>query len=256
MKIEKYKKDKGNIYKVIIDNKEYKLYDDIIIKSELLLKKNITKKELENILKENSLLAAYYDSIKYISIKMRCEKEIVSFLKKKEYDTDTINTTIKHLKKDGYLNSKVYIEAYIHDRLALYTEGEKKIKKDLMHLGFFESEINIYLNKINQNVYIEKIEKYITKKLKSNKKSANEFKRKTTSELITKGFNIDSISSCLDKIEVSENEYEIEKIINRLYNKYINKYDIYTTKNKIKEYLYRKGYQDIDIDDYIKKIPN
>lgn len=256
MKIEKYKKDKGNIYKVIIDNKEYKLYDDTIIKSGLLLKKDITKKDMEKILKENALLGAYYDSIKYINIKMRCEKEIANFLKKKEYNTETINTTIEHLKKDGYLSSKVYIEAYIHDRIALYIEGEKKIKKDLIHLGFSENEVELYLNTINQNIYIEKIEKYITKKLKSNKKSANEFKRKTTSELINKGFNIDSISSCLDKIEVSENAYEIEKIINRLYNKYINKYDIYTTKNKIKEHLYRKGYQDIDIDEYIKKISN
>ena len=44
MKILKYKKIKGNEYKIITDKEEYKLYDDIIIKHELLLKKEINKK--------------------------------------------------------------------------------------------------------------------------------------------------------------------------------------------------------------------
>ncbi len=123
MKILKYKKDKGNIYKVITEKGEYKLYDDIIIKYELLLKEEISKKELDDIVKENNLLKAYYDSIKSISTKMRSAKELRDILRKKEYSEDEIKVTIEKLKKEGYLNSKIYIEAYIHDRLALYMEG-------------------------------------------------------------------------------------------------------------------------------------
>ena len=54
-------------------------------------------------------------------------------------------------------------------------------------------------------------------------------------------------------LEIEENTQEIEKIINRLYDKYMNKYDLYTTKNKIRQYLYSKGYANIDIDEYIKR---
>ena len=43
MNITKFKKDKGNKYKVIIDNEEYILYDDTILKYSLLTKKNIDK---------------------------------------------------------------------------------------------------------------------------------------------------------------------------------------------------------------------
>ena len=57
----------------------------------------------------------------------------------------------------------------------------------------------------------------------------------------------------LNTLEIEENTQEIEKIINRLYNKYMNKYDLYTTKNKIRQYLYSKGYASIDIDEYIKR---
>ena len=48
MKILKYKKGKRNEYQILTDEKEYTLYDDIIIKHELLLKKEITKKELRS----------------------------------------------------------------------------------------------------------------------------------------------------------------------------------------------------------------
>ena len=72
-------------------------------------------------------------------------------------------------------------------------------------------------------------------------------------DLINKGFNKEDIEVFLNTLEIEENTQEIEKIINRLYNKYMNKYDLYTTKNKIRQYLYSKGYTSIDIDEYIKR---
>lgn len=246
MKILKFKKDKGNIYNVITNNGEYKLYDDIIIKYELLLKKDLTSKEWDKILEENNLLKAYYDALKSINIKMRCEKEISSILKKKGYNEKEIALTIDKLLKDKYINHSTYIEAYIHDRLSLYIEGEKKIEKDLINMGMTKSEIKPFLAKVDKSIYQEKISKYVMKKLKTNKKSANFFKNKIILELINKGFDKGDILLCLDNIEISENKEELEKVVAKLYQKYIKKYDLYTTKLKIKNNLYQKGYKDIE----------
>lgn len=254
MKILKYKKDKQNVYKVETNKGEYKLYDDIIIKNELLLKKEISDKKWQEIIKENNKLKAYYDAIKSISIKMRTECEIENILKKKEYTEEEINETIKKLKEGKYINHEVYIEAYIHDHLALYIEGEKKIEKDLLKLGMTKKEISPYLEKIDKFIYQNKIKKYIEKKLKTNKKSKNEFKRKILSELINKGFNQEDINTYLDNIKVEENTDEIKRIINKLYQKYIKKYDYNTTILKIKNSLYQKGYTSIDIEKYLDKI--
>ena len=253
MKILKYKKGKKNEYKVQTDDKEYTLYDDIIIKYELLLKKEIDKKEWDYILKENHILAAYYDCLKAINTKLRTAKELRTLLKKKDYQEKEIEYAIERLKTEGYLNHKVYIEAYIHDALTLNIVGESKILKDLEHLGFTAKEIKEELDKVDSQIYLEKIEKYINKKLKANKKSANEFKRKTVFDLVNKGFNKENIENVLNTIEIKDNEKEIEKIINKLYNKYINKYDLYTTKMKIKEYLYSKGYTNINIEEHLKR---
>lgn len=44
MKIEKYSKGSSNKYKVTIDGEDYTLYDDVIIKFGLLLKKKLIQK--------------------------------------------------------------------------------------------------------------------------------------------------------------------------------------------------------------------
>ncbi len=253
MKILKYKKGKKNEYKILTDDGEYVLYDDIIVKYELLLKKEINKKEWDNIIKENNLLKAYYDSLKLISMKLRTAKELKNLLGKKKYLAKEIEYAIDRLESEGYLNHQIYIEAYIHDALTLKLVGERKIRSELEKLGFKIDEINKYLSKIDPSIYQEKIKKYILKKLKTNKKSVSEFKRKIMLDLINKGFNKEDIEVFLNTLEIEENTQEIEKIINRLYNKYMNKYDLYTTKNKIRQYLYSKGYANIDIDEYIKR---
>ncbi len=253
MKILKYKKVKSNLYKVYTDKDEYMIYDDIIIKYELLLKKEITDKEWEKLLQENNLLEAYYEGLKAINVKLRCKKELKNLLLKKGFNTKEIQYAIEKLSKDGYLDNKVYIEAYIHDMLNLYVVGENKIKDDLIDLGFDIKEIEIYLDSVDKDIYRDKIKKYIDKKLKANKKSEKEFKNKILNELIKKGFNKEDINDYLGKVKIAIDEGEIEKIVIRLYKKYIVKYDLGVTKIKIRNYLYTKGYDGIDIDEYIKK---
>ena len=159
MKILKYKKGKKNEYKILTDDGEYVLYDDIIVKHELLLKKEINKKEWDNIIKENNLLKAYYDSLKLISMKLRTAKELKNLLGKKKYLAKEIEYAIDRLESEGYLNHQIYIEAYIHDALTLKLVGERKIRSELEKLGFKIDEINKYLSKIDPSIYQEKIKK-------------------------------------------------------------------------------------------------
>ena len=84
MKIQKFVKDNGNKYKVYVDDEVYKLYDDIIVKYGLTMKSSIIQEELEKVLEENDKLSSYYESIKYISRKMRSTKEIKDYLTKKK----------------------------------------------------------------------------------------------------------------------------------------------------------------------------
>jgi len=256
MKLLKYQKLKLNEYKIITDKDEYKLYDDIIIKYELLLKKEIGEEEIKKIVEENNSLKAYYTALRLISVRLRTDRELNVLLNKKGYSNYEIDYAIKRLNKEDYLNHNTYIEAYIHDRLNLYVEGENKIATDLIKLGFKIEEVLPFLDKIDKQIFREKIEKYITKKVKSNRKSALEFKRKTLNELINKGFSKLDINEILDTFMISDDDLELEHLINKLYKKYSLKYDNKTTILKIKNYLYQKGYQSFLVEEHLKKLPS
>lgn len=83
MKIQKYIKDKQNKYKVVIDDEDYILYDDVIIKYNLLLTSEISESEFKEIISYNDELKSYYDSIKYINRRLRSEKEMRDYLEKR-----------------------------------------------------------------------------------------------------------------------------------------------------------------------------
>ena len=118
MKIEKFKKISKGKYMVFFDrDDEYVLYEDVILKHNLLLQTNITLKELDEILKDNEYAKAYNLALSLISFKLRTEEEVKKYLEKKEIDENVIEETIKRLKKEKYLNEEVYIHAFVTDKV-------------------------------------------------------------------------------------------------------------------------------------------
>ena len=165
MKIKKYTKDKGNKYKVLIDDTNYILFDDVIVKYSLLLKDEISEKELKTIVEENDKLSSYYDSIKYITKKMRSKLEIKEFLRKKMVNENVIDETIKRLEDNHFLNEELFIKAYVNDQINLTNNGKNKILKGLVKLGIDKDSASIYLDNIDNEIFIAKINKYIDKKI-------------------------------------------------------------------------------------------
>jgi regulatory protein len=168
MKIVKYTKLKSNKYSVLIDDVNVKLYDDVIVKYELLRTKEIDEKLFKEIADYNDKLEAYYKSLKYITKKLRTEKEIYKYLEK-DYDKKVIFETIDRLKKMGYLNEELYLKAYVSDQINMSLVGPNKIKKDLTALGYKEEDIIEYIDNIDRDVWISKIEKLVNKKLNGNR---------------------------------------------------------------------------------------
>ena len=109
MEILKYKKMPRGKYKITTSSGEITLYEDVIIKNNFLLKKEIDLPFLEKILDENTYYEAYDLSLSYIETKLRTEKEISDYLEKKGFNYDVIKHAINKLKEIGLLNEKSYI---------------------------------------------------------------------------------------------------------------------------------------------------
>lgn len=243
MKIQKFTKDKANKYKVLIDDEKYTLYDDVIIKYNLISKSEISKSDLDEVLSYNDELVSYYESIKYITKRLRCEKEIYEFLHKKDISELVIKKTINKLKENNFINDEIYIKSYINDQINLSNNGPYKIKKNLISLNFEEELIDEYLNNIDQDIWNDKIEKYIDKKNKCNHtNSAYMFKIKMQQELNNLGYDKESIMNYLSNYEIDDAEIR-NKEYNKIRKSLEHKYSGSELEYKIKEKMYRKGFK-------------
>ncbi len=249
MNVIKFKKIGLDKYKIYLDDTELILYEDVILKYNLLIKHNIDLKELETIIEENKYYEVYNIALKYISIKLRSKDEIISYLSKKDFSNKLIEEVIKHLEEEGYLNEKVFIEAYINDEINLKSDGPYKIKSNLLNLGINESLIDEYISKIDNNVWKSKIKKHIDKAVSLNKKySSIILKQKILYDLYLKGFDNDMVSLELENININDydcNNLEFE--YNKAYKKFSSKYKGKELENKIYVYLQRKGFNYYDI---------
>lgn len=246
MKIKKFKKDKGNIYKVYFeDDIIVSLYDDVIVKYNLLVNKEMDKKKFDELIKYNDFLDGYYKSIKYINKKLRTEEEIEKYLKKLEISSSNIKKIIELLYKNGYLNKELYIKAYINDQFNLTLNGPIKVTKDLVNLGYEEKEIIDYLYQYDWNSRIDKI---IQKRIKINHKlSNNALKTKILNDIIKLGYTKEDIIDSLDKV-IFEDDLDILKHeLYKIKNKYSKKYDDNELEYRIINYLYKKGFNIEDI---------
>ena len=239
MKIIKYKKLSKNRYKIFLESSEtLTLHEDIILKYNLLINKQID--DIDKIKKDNNNYLVYDLALNYISVKMRCEKEIKEYLKKKQIEDELIDKTIIKLKENGYINDRLYVKSFIIDKINLNKYGPNKIKQELLKLNIDDEIINEEIDNINHKDIINNLEYLIDKKIKVNKTCAgNVLKQKILNEFINKGYNKEDIIDILDNKDLSNDEL-YEKEYNKLYNKYSKKYSDEQLEYIIKQKLYQK----------------
>lgn len=252
MEIKKFKKLKNNIYELELDNGSLvKLYDDVIVKYSLLINKKIDNKLLDEITKYNTSLDAYYLSLKYISKKLRCEKEIEKYLTKLDFNKDVIDKTISKLNKDGYLKHDIYIKSYINDIYNFNNYGPDKIKFNLRELGFNLNEIEPYLE---DKDFRSKAIKIVDKKVKANHKLSNYMlKQNISNYLINLGYPKDIFYDYLDNIKINNKDILVKEAINYI-KKYSKKYENREFLYFVKDKLYKKGYNSNEIDEVLNEL--
>ena len=236
MNIIKYKKLTNGRYKVILENNvELTLYEDIILKYELLIKKDISDELLPKIREDNSYYDAYYGALKSL-------KETKKYLYSKEYDNETIDKVVDNLINQGYLNDNNYSISYINNQIITTNWGPYKIKNELIKKGIDESIIDENIKIFDETLQRDRINKIIEKLIKNNRtKGGIILKNKITSSIINLGYYTSII-----KEEISKYDFKVDKEIyqreyNKIYKSLSRKYEGNELEYKIKQKLYQKG---------------
>lgn len=193
MKIIKYEKKGNNTYKIYLENNQtINLYEDVIIKNNLLYKKEIDEFLLEKLDIDNNKEDIYNKCVKYISVRIRSINEIKEYLKRKEIGNILIENTVNRLIKNNLLNDEIFTKAFIKDKLNFTTMGPYRIEQELKKHKIDSNLIYKYLNEIDDETIDNKINKQITKLIKSNRKKQN-IRNKIYTNLLSLGYSNEMI---------------------------------------------------------------
>lgn len=250
MKINKFTKKKNGMYDILFeDGRTITAHEDIILKYELLITKDLSVELEQKISKENLTYIAYDLAIKYITKKMRSKKEIEDYLATKEIEEKEIEKVLEILEKNGYINEEIYVESFINDKILLSNDGPNKIRKDLQARGINTKIIEDKIIIFEKDQQIEKVNKIITKMIKSNKsKSMYMLKNKIIEYLSNLGYDKSLILDLLNNVELEDNKDLIKKEYDKIYKKLSKKYSGKELEYKVKQKMYSLGFQNYYIE--------
>ncbi len=243
MRIDKFTKQKNGQYKLYLDNGTViMLHEDLILKHDLLIHREIDEHTIEKLLDENTSFIAYDLALNYIKVKMRSKKEIREYLTKKKVDNQLIDNAINLLTKQGYLNDSDYTNAFIHDRIYLSNDGPLKIKEQLLKQDINEEVVNNSLSVFDRDLEIERIKKIIDKQVKINHNKSQFILQKKISEyLFNLGYHKELVNDEVNHIKCNDQDLYKEEY-EKLYQKLSKKYSGKELEYKIKSKLYQKGF--------------
>ena len=249
MKVEKISKTKSNKYKIKFDNDENLItYDDVIINNNLLSKGDIDDDKLSKIFKDTEYYDVYNKVIKYLSRKMRSEKEVKDFLSDFELKEDDKNKIIDNLKKISLINDVTFSKAFVTDRFNLSNDGPFKIKRELERHNVNDDVIEDAISYICEGELCDKVTNMVLKKIKSNKKDSSYILRqKVVMDLSNKGYDKGLVSDIFDankKDDKAAIEYNYNSILRR---------EPKIDRKKLFQKLYKKGFSMNDINLYLNE---
>ena len=203
MKIEKYKKIKEDLYRVLLDNGEIiDIYEDVILANNLLYKSEIDQSLLDKINIENNYQLAYNISAKYIMVRLRSINEIKVYLTKKGYSKDVIDKVIEKLIKNKLLDDEIFTKAYINDKLNFTNVGKYKLISELTTKMKVDNSVVHNVLESYEEVWNDRIDKLINKYLKSNKKYLGDtLKNKLYIYLVNLGYDKDKVIPILNNYD-------------------------------------------------------
>jgi len=198
--IERNKKNKDR-FTVFVDNQpSFTISEEDYLSLNLYEEREITDDEIDYIKNEVNFRRAKSAAVKYLSMKLRSEREVYLKLINEGYGRKTADRVIEELKSLGYINDKLYVQKYIFDRSKLKPKSKKLLKLELISKGIKEEDIDEVMAdwKVDERVVAESL---IRKKFGKYDLSDEKIAKRIFLFLHHRGFSYEIINEALKNIK-------------------------------------------------------
>ncbi|WP_171016927.1 recombination regulator RecX [Pseudalkalibacillus caeni] len=240
-------------YNIFIEKKHNKgdefgfsVDQDVLISYGLKKGMQIDSKLMEKIAFDDMVKKGLNQSLRFLSYRMRSQKEIIDYLKTKEISDNAIAMILDKLSSYGYTDDLEFGKTFVKSRMNASSKGPTVIAKELFEKGLDRKKIDKSLEEFDEETQLENARSFALKNAKKHKRSSSkEIRQKVSQNLASKGFSWEIIENVFDEVSLEKDEEEQWDAIlyqgKKAHRKY-KKYDGYEYKQRMKQYLYRKGF--------------
>lgn len=229
------------------DEYGFSVDEDILIQFRLEKGMELDNELIETLKEQDNLHKVYTLTIHFLSYRIRSEKEVITYLQKKEVEEEQIAVIMQRLKKEKLLDDQQFAEMFVRSRMNTSSKGPKVIEQELFEKGICGQIAANALEQYTPALQKEKVQKLLGKKIKqSSKESFQKQINQAKNTILQKGFNQQLVFEAIqtmDQEEDTNQEWEALKFQGeKLYQKHVKKYEGFQLKQKVMEGLYRKGF--------------
>ena len=191
-KIETGKRNKERVNVYIDDEYAFSINMELVYKFGLKVNEEVNKEKLIEISKSENLSKCKESALRTIERSYKTEKEIRDKLLSKEFDIETVDSTIDFLIEYGFIDDSKFVSMYIKDRIR--TQGRNKIRYSLISKGVNKLLIEEAFSELDRDDEIERATILCEKKyLNISKREDDDFKikNKLTRYLLGRGYDYD-----------------------------------------------------------------
>jgi len=253
-KIEPQKR-KGRYNVFIDDTFAFGVDEEVLIKFDLRKGVHVSKEFQRQIESEESYNKAYQKTLNYLNYSLRSEKQVRDYLKKNEFDLYS-ERIIESLKDSQLIDDLNFAQSYVRTQANVKQKGPRNIEQKLKHRGVSDTDIMTALEEYPPEQQFENAVVLAEKKWNKTRNSSEfEAVQKVKKYLVNKGYEFSMADQAIEEINTEkETEEEYEALVkqgDKAHRRYQRKYEGYELKQRLKRYLYSKGYPNELIRRYI-----
>lgn len=246
-------------YNIFLDGTyAFSVDEEVLARFQLKKGKKLTEDEIGNILHEDDIRKGMHIAVKYLSFRMRSEKEIRDHLRSKNIAEENISAIMDKLQQYSYIDDQAFAKAYVRTQINTTKKGPELVRKSLEKKGINDQFIDIAMQEFDETTILAHTMKLASKIMKQkNRYSHKQLTEKIQQTLLRKGYSYETMTKTLAKLQPEKNEEEEWRALQaqgmKTHRRYRN-YDGREYEQKMKRSLYRKGFALEQIERFLEEI--
>ncbi|WP_367342076.1 recombination regulator RecX [Limosilactobacillus sp.] len=255
-KVTTQKNRKRHRYNIFLDGQfAFGVDEAVLVKYHLLKGTELDKDQIKMITSFDQQNTAYLRALDYLSYGLRTAAEVEKKLADFDTPASMVPPVMERLSQQGYVDDSNYAKSYVRTEMRLDLKGPGFIRQHLKQKHVADEVIEQALELFTPDIQLTNATKLAKKVFKrQGRRSARQQEERVRRNLIQNGYNSNIIQQALAAARPEPDPKHEADLLDREAKKawhHYGKYQSYERKQRVKQLLFRKGYQLDDIERWL-----